>query len=253
MSLTAILGQPAFLSVYCGIVVVLSSSIATGSQIPTPSSQECDRGVELYKQKDFEGAVRTLEKVLKSQKNDITAWHYLGLSLEQSGKNEDARKAHERAARIAENFLDQMVAPSKSQLLDAIDSTEQYIKLSDLSAKKLQEWRDRLSYLKLPIQNPADFEVYKGTEVTTKPKVLSKPDPAYTPQALDNRVSGTVVLRALFAADGHVRAIRPVLGLPDGLTERAILAAQQIKFIPATKDGKPVSMWMELQYNFSLR
>jgi len=43
-----------------------------------------------------------------------------------------------------------------------------------------------------------------------------------------------------------------VSGLADGLNERAIEAAQQIKFYPAVKDGQLVSMWMELQYNFDL-
>ena len=36
-----------------------------------------------------------------------------------------------------------------------------------------------------------------------------------------------------------------------GLTERAIEAAKRIKFTPAMKDGKPVSVWMQLEYNFS--
>jgi hypothetical protein len=36
------------------------------------------------------------------------------------------------------------------------------------------------------------------------------------------------------------------------LTERAIAAARQIKFSPATKDGHAVSMYIELQYNFNL-
>jgi hypothetical protein len=36
------------------------------------------------------------------------------------------------------------------------------------------------------------------------------------------------------------------------LTPQRILAARQIKFIPATEDGRPISMQMELQYNFNL-
>jgi hypothetical protein len=35
------------------------------------------------------------------------------------------------------------------------------------------------------------------------------------------------------------------------LTELAIEAAKKIKFVPATKYGYPVSMWMQLEYNFS--
>jgi len=36
------------------------------------------------------------------------------------------------------------------------------------------------------------------------------------------------------------------------LTERAIAAAKQIRFVPAQKDGHAVSMWMQLEYNFNL-
>jgi len=43
-----------------------------------------------------------------------------------------------------------------------------------------------------------------------------------------------------------------VRAVPNGLTEAAIRAAKRIRFVPATKDGKPVSMWMTLEYNFSL-
>jgi hypothetical protein len=45
--------------------------------------------------------------------------------------------------------------------------------------------------------------------------------------------------------------IRVASGLPYGLTEQAITAARQIKFTPAMIDGTPVSMWMQLEYNFS--
>jgi len=61
-----------------------------------------------------------------------------------------------------------------------------------------------------------------------------------------------VVLRAIFTSSGQVSSIRAVSGLPFGLTERAIAAARQIKFSPATKDGHPVSMYIQLEYNFNL-
>jgi hypothetical protein len=49
----------------------------------------------------------------------------------------------------------------------------------------------------------------------------------------------------------QVQNIRVISGLPYGLTEQAVSAARQIKFTPAMKDGKPVSMWMQLEYNFN--
>jgi len=51
---------------------------------------------------------------------------------------------------------------------------------------------------------------------------------------------------------GEVTNIQVLVGLPYGMTERAIDAARGIKFVPATKDGTPVSMWMQLEYIFYL-
>lgn len=97
--------------------------------------------------------------------------------------------------------------------------------------------------------NP-DERIFTGREVDTKARLTGKPEPPYTEEARKQWISGTVVLRAVFSAKGKVVNIRVVSGLPHGLTERAIEAAKKIKFIPATKDGKPVSMWMQLEYNF---
>jgi TonB family protein len=94
--------------------------------------------------------------------------------------------------------------------------------------------------------------IFSGKEVTSKARVLEKPEPTYTEAARKNQITGTVTLRAVFSSSGQVTNIHAVSGLPDGLTERAIAAAKSIRFVPATKDGHPVSMWMELQYNFNL-
>lgn len=94
--------------------------------------------------------------------------------------------------------------------------------------------------------------IYSGRDVTSKARLLSKPEPQYTEDARKNQIVGTVVLKVVFASNGSVTNIRTVSGLPYGLTERAIAAARQIKFVPATKDGHPVSMWMQLEYNFNL-
>jgi TonB family protein len=94
--------------------------------------------------------------------------------------------------------------------------------------------------------------VFSGKEVSSKARVLSKPEPQYTEEARKNQVTGTVVLRAVFTSSGQVTGIKAVSGLPYGLTERAIAAARQIKFLPATKDGHQVSMYIQLEYNFNL-
>src|SRR6185436_13867370 len=105
-----------------------------------------------------------------------------------------------------------------------------------------------------PAASPAtdSSKIFRGSEVDQKPRILSKPEPSYTEEARKNQINGTVVLRVVFSSGGTVTNVQAVSGLPNGLTERAIAAARQIKFVPATKDGRPVSTWMELQYNFNL-
>lgn len=94
--------------------------------------------------------------------------------------------------------------------------------------------------------------IFSGKDVSQKARVLSKPEPQYTEEARKNQITGTVVLRAVFTSGGQVTQIRAVSGLPYGLTERAIAAARLIKFQPAMKDGRAVSMYIQLEYNFNL-
>ena len=102
----------------------------------------------------------------------------------------------------------------------------------------------------MPVE--ADQRYYVGKEVDTKARLISKPEPSYSDKAKSRGIVGTVVLKVVFSASGKVTNIRVVHGLPEGLTERAIAAARQIKFVPASKEGKFVSMWMQLEYNFNL-
>ncbi len=95
-------------------------------------------------------------------------------------------------------------------------------------------------------------KVFSGRDVTQKARILSKPEPQYTEEARKNQVQGTVILKAVFSSSGQVTNIRTVSGLPSGLTEKAIAAARQIRFTPAQKDGRPVSMYFQLEYNFNL-
>lgn len=93
---------------------------------------------------------------------------------------------------------------------------------------------------------------FVGKEVNRRAVVIMKPQPTYTEEARNNAITGVVVLKVVFYSDGSVGNIRTVSGLPYGLTERAIEAARKMKFVPAEKDGKFVSTWMQLEYDFNL-
>jgi TonB family protein len=83
-------------------------------------------------------------------------------------------------------------------------------------------------------------------------RVLSKPEPQYTEEARRNQITGTVILRVVFSRLGEVTNIRAIQSLPFGLTEKAIAAARQIRFSPALRNEHPVSVYMQLEYNFNL-
>ena len=93
--------------------------------------------------------------------------------------------------------------------------------------------------------------VYVMSE-TLKPTILKKEKAEYTPEARANKVRGTVVLNVIFGADGSIRVLRVVSGLPHGLTGQALKAAQRVQFEPAVKDGKPVDVRGDLEFSFDL-
>jgi TonB family protein len=138
---------------------------------------------------------------------------------------------------------------------EAAENLERFLQL-DPQTEDSSMWKDQLESLRVhsePAQKlDADRTIFLGTEVTTKARVLAKPEPTYTEAAKESQIEGTVVLRAVFAADGLVRNILVVSSLPKGLTQRAIEAALKIRFTPAELNGKPVSTFMQIEYNFNL-
>lgn len=68
--------------------------------------------------------------------------------------------------------------------------------------------------------------------------ILHKPRARYTDAARQSQVQGTVRLRVTFRASGAISNVTPVSGLPNGLTEQAIIAAKRLIFRPATLNGK---------------
>jgi TonB family protein len=100
---------------------------------------------------------------------------------------------------------------------------------------------------------PVDYNrTFRQGEVTQKAVATFKPEPGFTEHARRFNVAGVVRLRAVLDKTGVVRDISVVKGLPHGLTSKAIQAARQIKFQPAQKDGRAVSQYIVLEYNFNI-
>lgn len=85
-----------------------------------------------------------------------------------------------------------------------------------------------------------------------RPTILYKERAKYTEDARQHQIQGTVVLSVIFGADGRIHDVRALRSLPHGLTEEAISVAQRIRFNPAVRGGKAVSVRSTIEYNFTL-
>ena len=87
---------------------------------------------------------------------------------------------------------------------------------------------------------------------TRPPAVLSAPNPTYTEEARQNKVSGDVVIALTVDEHGLPQDVRVKRGLGSGLDEKAVEAVRQYKFKPATRDGVPVATHLFINVNFKI-
>ena len=94
--------------------------------------------------------------------------------------------------------------------------------------------------------------VFKVGNGVTAPHVIFDPEPEYSPEARQAKYQGTVVLWAIIGPDGrpHNLHVKHPLGM--GLDEKALEAVSTWRFRPATKDGNPVAVEVEVEVNFHL-
>jgi tetratricopeptide (TPR) repeat protein len=142
-------------------------------------------------------------------------------------------------------------------LKEAIGSLEKYFTLAQPKGND-GFLRDQLETLRFyakaaeeDLQTPSR-QVFSPNEVTIKAHIFSKTEPQYTDDARLAHMQGTVMMAAVLSADGHIEHILVLQTLAFGLTGTSIEAAKKIKFAPATKDGRTVSTWTQLEYNFNL-
>jgi protein TonB len=88
-------------------------------------------------------------------------------------------------------------------------------------------------------------------EPPAKPKLLSRPAPAYTDAARAAGVSGKVRVEIAVDEQGHVTAVRVIQGLGYGLDESALAAARALTFEPAVRCGRPSAATFKIGFNFA--
>jgi protein TonB len=91
------------------------------------------------------------------------------------------------------------------------------------------------------------------TEVDTAPSALEKTPPRYPAIARRMQREGTVTLRLLVDEEGQVGEVELLSGRAgDPLAKSAMRAARGWTYLPATKDGVPVRVWITERVVFKL-
>jgi TonB family protein len=99
---------------------------------------------------------------------------------------------------------------------------------------------------------PPAGQIFKASDGVLPPRLLFSPDPEYSEEANKEKYEGTCVLALIVGQDGRPRDIKVARPLGKDLDEKAIEAVRQWRFMPAVKNGQPVSVAINVEVQFRL-
>jgi TonB family protein len=112
----------------------------------------------------------------------------------------------------------------------------------------------------VPLEPPEDIEkriaageFFPSSSREVKyPRAVYSPEPEYSEPARKAKYQGTCILGLIVGADGTPLSVWITRPLGLGLDEKAIQAVQKWRFDPATKDGAPVAVLLNVEVSFHL-
>lgn len=99
---------------------------------------------------------------------------------------------------------------------------------------------------------------YKGVPVrtvagdVTPPKVINKVDPDFSTEARKKKFQGVVTVALIVDTKGRPQNVHVTHGVGMGLDENAVAAVKKYKFTPATENGKPVPVAINVEVDFRI-
>jgi TonB family protein len=262
-------------------LVTVSSRSTIEAQAPEEKSRPYQ---EAWETNDLNLRVAKLREVIQQTPKMLAAHYYLGLTLSQLKRYDEAIAAYQqliKSSTPSNNPSDRFVLAAHYELgktslmlsdYKAAATEYQWLKehgakdggademalfLSDLFPKHAAEhYQVPLLPLTGEKGNTAAAGEKQRSVAAMSPAsrivILHKEKARYTEIARLNKVQGSVLLSVVFTEEGKITDINVIRGLPDGLTRRAIEATLKVQFQPATKDGKAVSVRGSLEYTFQL-
>lgn len=91
-----------------------------------------------------------------------------------------------------------------------------------------------------------------GTNGVSIPQVIYQVDADFSEEARKAKFQGEVIVSLVVDANGHPQNVRVPRPIGMGLDEKAIEAVRQYRFKPATKNGQPIAVLMNVAVNFQI-
>jgi TonB family protein len=98
-------------------------------------------------------------------------------------------------------------------------------------------------------------KVYKGGDGVSLPSVVREAKPSYTPEAMQQKIQGSVFMQVVVLETGDVGDVQisKSLDAEYGLDQEAIKAMKRWKFKPGMREGKPVAVEVTVEMTFTLK
>jgi|CZKS01.1.fsa_nt_gi TonB family protein len=92
--------------------------------------------------------------------------------------------------------------------------------------------------------------VYRVGGSVKAPHLIYSPNPDYPKQARKGHGAGPIDIVLTVGSDGQSRDVRAFRGISPEIDQAAVEAVERWKFKPATKDGSPVAVRINVHFDF---
>lgn len=189
---------------------------------------------------------------LKQSQTNLQALLRRARTPEEFKAAEDGSRQGVAQAAQVKTQLDEAKAAAEREAARKAAEAEAAKKAQEEAARKAAE-EEAQKQAQAGKVKPGDFVDLWAVDV--KPRETKKVPVAYTPQARQNKVQGTVYVEVAISETGQVTSATVVRGLkPDyGLHDACVKAALETRYSPAIKDGVPVKTKMTYPVVFKIQ
>ena len=159
-------------------------------------------------------------------------------SASEGTQHPTSTESPEHARRVLHEALDRIFSPGIDDRM--IAAMPDFWKLYYQAAAAKTNYR------------PTDPAVFSQSSVERKAMILSNVEPSSNEFAQANGVAGLALYRAVIGPDGKAQQVVVDRPIGFGLDENAVDTIRKATFEPAVKEGKPVTVWLDLVVQFRI-